>query len=117
MSRVYEVTARAADAALETIVEFADGLASPESGFESEAKAYAKQAILKRWRELPGRVGRSESRSVCAAFSRYRHDERYLSWSWSLPLSPWSPSLDNQCSVVLGRAGTQDQKLLIFKAK
>ena len=52
MSKVYRVTAVAADATLETIVEFPDGVVWSESRFEREAKAFAKQAILKRWREL-----------------------------------------------------------------
>jgi hypothetical protein len=52
MSKVYQVTAAAADATLATIVEFPDGLAWSESRCESEAKAFAKQAILKRWREI-----------------------------------------------------------------
>lgn len=52
MSKVYQVTAAAADATLETTVEFPEDLAWSESRFESEAKAFAKQAILKRWREI-----------------------------------------------------------------
>jgi hypothetical protein len=51
MSRVYQVTARAADATLETIVEF-QGQAWTDSAFEMQAKAFAKQAITRRWREL-----------------------------------------------------------------
>jgi hypothetical protein len=52
MSKVYQVTAAAADATLETIVELPDGISLPESRLEGQAKAFAKQAILKRWREL-----------------------------------------------------------------
>ena len=52
MSKVYQVTAAAEDTTLETIVEFPDGIALPESRLESQAKAFAKQAILKRWQEL-----------------------------------------------------------------
>jgi hypothetical protein len=52
MSKLYQVTAAAEDTTLETIVEFPDGIALPESRLESQAKAFAKQAILKRWREL-----------------------------------------------------------------
>jgi hypothetical protein len=52
MSKVYQVTAAAEDTTLETVVEFPDGIELPESRFESEAKAFAKQAILKRWREV-----------------------------------------------------------------
>jgi hypothetical protein len=52
MTKVYQVMAAAADATLETTVEFLDDLAWSESRFESEAKAFAKQAILKRWQEL-----------------------------------------------------------------
>jgi hypothetical protein len=52
MSKRCSVTATAADATLETIVEFPADLAWSESRFESEAKAFAKQAILKRWQEL-----------------------------------------------------------------
>ena len=52
MSRVYQVTARAADATIETIVEFGKGQTWTESAFEMQAKAFARQAITRRWREL-----------------------------------------------------------------
>jgi hypothetical protein len=53
MSKFYKVTARAADAAIETIVELPDDLPrKPESHFENTAQACAQEAILKRWQEI-----------------------------------------------------------------
>lgn len=53
MSKFYKVTARAADSAIETIVELPDNLPrKPASHFENAAQACAQEAILKRWQEI-----------------------------------------------------------------
>jgi hypothetical protein len=53
MSKFYKVTARAADAVIETIVELPDDLPrKPESHFENTAQACAQEAILKTWQEI-----------------------------------------------------------------
>ena len=53
MSKFYKVTARAADAVIETRVELPDDLPrKPESHFENTAQACAQETILKRWQEV-----------------------------------------------------------------
>jgi hypothetical protein len=53
MSKFYKVTAREADAIIETIVELPDDLPRrPEAHFENTAQACAQETILKRWQEV-----------------------------------------------------------------
>jgi hypothetical protein len=52
MPNVYQVKARATDVTLETVVEVADSRAQTQLGFEAQARSFAYEAILIRWREL-----------------------------------------------------------------
>jgi hypothetical protein len=52
MPKVYQVKARATDVTLETIVEVADSSAHTQLDFEAQARSFAYEAILRRWREL-----------------------------------------------------------------
>lgn len=53
MSKFYKVTARGADAIIETIVGLPDDLPRrPQAHFENTAQACAQEAILKKWQEI-----------------------------------------------------------------
>jgi hypothetical protein len=52
MPKVYRVTARSADATIETVVEFAGSRAQTQLGFQAQARSFAYEAISRRWREL-----------------------------------------------------------------
>jgi hypothetical protein len=52
MPKVYQVKARATDVTIETVVEVVDSRAQTQLGFEAQARSFAYEAILRRWREL-----------------------------------------------------------------
>jgi hypothetical protein len=118
MPKVYQVKARATDVTIETVVEVADSSAQTQLGSEAQARSFAYEAILRRWRELypegsldlvldlsVQRLPDTETESVYPGLCPYRLGAGVRVWITDAPRSwgglPWASSDSEIVKVII----------------